>query len=350
MNVVTIDYFYEGIKMMTQRYILGVDGGNTKTDYFLFDKEGNFVSSLRAGTCSHEKMPDSYEGAYREMKTCIEKLLDEKNLKIQDIEAAAFGLAGLDVPIQKEKLEEVIQRIGLKNFVAENDGYLGLKAGSKTGTGICSINGTGTVTTGIDGKGNRLQVGGVGYISGDDAGGAFITRELFREVHDTLYRCGEQTILTEKVLELLSVTNKKYYIQTISELYTNKFSHTPYIQLVLEQAELGDRVALRIINKVARELAKSTAGCINNLNFGIHERIEVILAGSVWVRPTTTILMDTYKKYVKEFTNSLCEYKVLQVPPGIGAILWGLELAHQKPVEEKLKNNIIEHMENLYKE
>ena len=24
-------------------YILGVDGGNTKTDYYLFDIEGNFI-------------------------------------------------------------------------------------------------------------------------------------------------------------------------------------------------------------------------------------------------------------------------------------------------------------------
>lgn len=335
---------------MSKRYIVGVDGGNTKTDYFLFDTEGNFISNLRAGTCSHEIMPNSYEGAYNEMKACIDKLLRQQNVTIEDVEAGAFGLAGLDVPIQKENLEDVIRRIGFKKFVAENDGYLGLKAGSKSGAGICSINGTGTVTTGIDTKGNRLQVGGVGYVSGDDAGGAFIARELFREIHDTLYRCGDDTTLKEPLLHLLGVVDKKYYIQNITKLYGEKFSHTPYIQLVFEHALQGDAVALRIIDKVAKELAKSTAGCINNLAFDKEDEIEIILAGSVWVRPTTTILIDTYKKYVASLTKFRCQYTVLQVPPGIGAVLWALEVANNKAVEETLRNRIIEYMEVLYKE
>ena len=334
---------------MNKRYIIGVDGGNTKTDYFLFDIEGNFVSKLRAGTCSHECMPDSYYGAYCEMKKCIEQLLVEQNLTIENVEVGVFGLAGLDVPIQKESLDEVIRRIGFKKFIAENDGYLGLKVGSKTGVGICSINGTGTVTTGIDTQGNRLQVGGVGYISGDDAGGAFITRKLFRQIHNTLYRCGAKTTLVQPVFELLNITDKRYYIQRINELYKNKFSHTPYVQLVFEHADKGDGVALKIMHEVASELAKSTAGCINNLNFEKSEKVEVILAGSVWVKPTTQILIDSYKEYVGELTSAKCEYTVLQVPPGIGAVLWALEIAHNKPVEDTLKEQIISEMEVLYK-
>lgn len=40
---------------MGKQYVIGVDGGNTKTDYFLFDIEGKLVSHLRGATCSHEK-------------------------------------------------------------------------------------------------------------------------------------------------------------------------------------------------------------------------------------------------------------------------------------------------------
>ena len=42
-------------------YILGVDGGNTKTDYFLFDVTGKFIGMYRDGTCSHEGLPDSFQ-------------------------------------------------------------------------------------------------------------------------------------------------------------------------------------------------------------------------------------------------------------------------------------------------
>lgn len=333
---------------MEMKYVIGVDGGNTKTDYFLFDTAGNFISHRRDGTCSHEKLPDGYEGAYRIMEQNILDLLEEQDLMLEDVAAGVFGLAGLDVPEQKEQLEAVIRKIGLKKFVADNDGYLGLKAGLQKGYGVCSINGTGTVTTGIDESGQRLQVGGVGYISGDDAGGAFLTRKLFRKVYDALYRCEEETTLIKPVLSLLEVTDKKYFIQRITKLYKESFSHTPFIREVFEQATMGDAIASKILKEMAIELARSTAGCIENLDFNPNETVEVVLAGSVWVKPKESILLDFYKEEMAKLTDYVCSYTILQIPPGIGAILWALELAQDKPVEEDLRNQIIQAMTKLY--
>lgn len=338
----------KGVESMNKKYIIGVDGGNTKTDYFLFDTKGNFVSSLRAGTCSHEKMKNGYKGAYDEMKRNINQLLSDQNLSLQDVVVGAFGLAGLDVPIQKQRLEEMIHKIGFRRFVADNDGYLGVKAGSENGVGICSINGTGTVTTGIDPEGNRLQIGGIGYISGDDAGGAFITRKLFREVYNTLYRCGDKTTLTQGVFQLLGVSDKTYYIQKIKDLYEASFSHTSYIQLVFQHALANDKVAVSILEAVAYELAKATEGCIQNLVFKENEIIPVILAGSVWVKPKETILFDKYTEYIRAFGEERCKFTILQVPPGIGAILWALELVNNHPVESTLRKQIIQQMKTIY--
>ncbi len=39
---------------MKANYIIGVDGGATKTDYLLFTTEGEFVDALHLGTGSHE--------------------------------------------------------------------------------------------------------------------------------------------------------------------------------------------------------------------------------------------------------------------------------------------------------
>ena len=54
--------------MKNKEYILGVDGGNTKTDYFLFDLNGKYVDAIRCGTCSHEALSDSFSGTKRVMK------------------------------------------------------------------------------------------------------------------------------------------------------------------------------------------------------------------------------------------------------------------------------------------
>ena len=90
-----------------KKYIIGVDGGNTKTDYLLFDLEGNFVDGVRCGTCSHESPKiGSFNGAYIEMNNQITNLLKRNNLTIEDVESGAFGLAGVDAPFQKKALEE----------------------------------------------------------------------------------------------------------------------------------------------------------------------------------------------------------------------------------------------------
>ena len=98
------------------KYVLGVDGGNTKTDYFLFDTEGNHVDSIRKGTCSHEALRDSFAGTKRVMSEHLSELFERNNITVEDIEGAAFGLAGADVVSQKIELNRVIKEIGFKKI------------------------------------------------------------------------------------------------------------------------------------------------------------------------------------------------------------------------------------------
>ena len=87
-------------------YILGVDGGNTKTDYYLFDSNGHIVGMHRDGTCSHERMPNGFEDSYRLMKEVFDKFLPKYNLKPQDIN----GYTVLDIIFDGAKEVELIAK------------------------------------------------------------------------------------------------------------------------------------------------------------------------------------------------------------------------------------------------
>jgi len=52
-----------------KKYLLGVDGGNTKTDYLLTTTEGEFVDILRKGTISHEQFSAGYDWMQKEFKS-----------------------------------------------------------------------------------------------------------------------------------------------------------------------------------------------------------------------------------------------------------------------------------------
>jgi N-acetylglucosamine kinase-like BadF-type ATPase len=334
---------------MNKNYIIGIDGGNSKTDYFLFDIQGNFVDHIHTGTCSHERYPDAYISTFRIMNANIQHLLTRNQLSMDDIAAGAFGLAGADIPSQKENLCKVIERIGFTHYAMDNDSFLGVKAGSEKGFGICSINGSGTSTGGISPSGNRLQVGGVGSeLSGDEAGGFFLARRVLRAVYDFFYRMGRETQMTEPVMELLHISSKEFFIEyAVDGILKRTIPNTKLMQIMFASADNGDSVALDILDHTAKQLAYSTVGCIHNLDFG--KEVDIILSGSVWVKAESPLLLKKYKKYVTNLTDHHCNFILLQVPPATGAILWALELAFGHPVNLDTRRRVIDIVNNVQK-
>lgn len=332
---------------MDKNYVIGVDGGNSKTDYFLYDIHGNFIDHINTGTCSHERFPDGYISAYGIMNENIQQLLTRNHLTMNDIAAGAFGLAGADVPSQKVNLCQIIERIGLSNYAVDNDSFLGVKAGSEKGFGICSINGSGTSTGGISPSGNRLQIGGVGSeLSGDEAGGFFLGRKVIRAVYDSFYRMGRETHMTEPVMELLQLSSKELFIENaVDRVVKRNLPNTQLMQIMFAAADQGDMVAYDIIDNTAKQLAYSTVGCLHNLDFE-HE-VDIVLAGSVWVRAESPLLFNLYKKEIEQLTHHHCNYIILKVPPATGAVLWALELAWNHPVKLDIRRKVIDSIANL---
>ncbi|MFA7367325.1 MAG: BadF/BadG/BcrA/BcrD ATPase family protein [Bacilli bacterium] len=327
-------------------YILGVDGGNTKTDYFLFDVNGKLIDFIRSGTCSHEGLKDSFEGSYRVMKSILDPFFEKNKITVDHIASAVFGLAGVDTPFQKTKLEDVASRLGFKNFRVVNDSFLGIKAGTTNGYGVCSINGTGTSSGGIDEEGNYLQVGGIGAIVGDEAGGYHVSRQAVRACYDEAYRFGKPTKLTSHVFNLLGTKDKYYLMENISDYYlTRKVDYTTLTKAVFEEANNGDEVALDIIVKMAENLARSAGGVVTGLTF--KGQVQIVLAGSVWVKGNCPVLINHFKKCINEFTKRDCDVIVLEVPPATGAIIWALELYLGSFPNIDLREKVIKEVENV---
>lgn len=320
-----------------KKYIIGVDGGNTKTDYLLFDVNGNFIDGIRCGTCSHEAPSiGSFEGAYLEMNKQINLLLSRNNLVIEDVVSGAFGLAGVDAPFQKKALEEAVKKIGFTKYAVVNDGFLGIKAASKTGTGVCSINGTGTVNVGIDEDGNWMQVGGIGYVAGDEAGGSFLARAAVRLAFDECFRFGPKTKVTEYVFKMYGIESKK---DLSNAIVGKKVDSTYLIKALFACANEGDEAAINVLRTAGENMGRSISGCISEIN--IVEPIQVILAGSVWAKATNNEMLNAFKETVIKLTNKNCDFIVLKEPPVLGAILWALELANNELPSSDLKHFVL---------
>ncbi|MCL2096175.1 MAG: N-acetylglucosamine kinase [Oscillospiraceae bacterium] len=324
-----------------KKYIIGVDGGNTKTDYFLFDTEGNFVDYINDGTCSHEHV--SYKGAEEILNAKINELAGRNNIERSDIEAGAFGLAGIDIKPQLNEFTGIMERMKLKKYACDNDSFLGIFAGTSKGYGICSINGTGTVAGGVDPYGNRRQTGGIGTLTSDDAGGGFIASAGARLVYDSFFRCGEPTVMAAPVFKMLKIDDPEDLMRAYSEQNYKLYS-TDMTRIVFKAAEKGDEPALGALDSAAKQLAKTSAGCARLLKFG--EEIEVVLAGSVWVKADSPVLFEFYKNYMRKLLPGKdLKYNILSVPPATGAVLWALSLTGINPFQESVKQKVIKAVE-----
>ncbi len=320
-----------------KKYIIGVDGGNTKTDYLLFDTDGNFIDGIRSGTCSHEASSvGGFQGAYTIMNENIQKLLGKNHLAIDDVSAGIFGLAGVDVPFQKKALEEAVEKIGFQHFQVVNDGFLGIKAASNTGTGVCSINGTGTVHVGIDEEGNWMQVGGIGYVAGDEGGGSFLSRAAVRIAFDESFRFGNKSSITRDVFEMYQIDSK---YQLSNAILSKKIDSTYLVKALFKRANENDVEATAVLEKAGENMGKSISGVIAELN--LKEPINVILAGSVWAKATSHHMQSSFEKTIQALTHKKCNFIVLNEPPVLGAILWALELANGKLPTSELKNKVL---------
>jgi len=342
-----------------KKYFLGVDGGNTKTDYLLCTIEGAFVDMYRTGTCSHECFDDGYDGMERAMGEQLSALLTKNGITTQDIAAAGFGLAGADLPGQVKELKNRVEKLGFDCYGLFNDGLLGIKAASDSGIGLSAVNGTGTVVIGADEKGQLLQVGGVGPVSGDNAGGGYIVQQIMCLLYSHYFRCDigspqyPSSAMFPKLLELLNA-NPDDLLSVISDYDLVQKNAVDIIQIANQAAHAGDLLAENIFDNVGSSIGFSASGCIKRLSFEgigtLDNPLEVVLVGSIWNKVNYSGMPAVFSDTIYHITGKECRLIYLNVPVAIGGVLWAKEIADNASVTSSYRQNLTNSIINELKD
>lgn len=311
--------------MSKRRLLLGVDGGNTKTDLFLFWEDASLAADLRVDSVSHEVL-GSYHEAGRQLAKAIDRVCEKGGVARKEIDCAVMGLAGVDIEEQRAAMDDQVAAMGIATRIICNDAVIGIKAAAPGGVGICSICGTGSVTVGVDQSGAVYQVGGVGGISGDYAGGRYLAEEACRAVYNEFCRDAPHTAMRDEVSKLLGITGLD---DILDRIHYSKVDLQPIEQrlcsLLCTSAENGDAVAQEILGRMARFLASSVAGCYKALHFDKGAPLVAVLAGSVWAKCEYSGFYRLFREALETRVGVPVEMIVLKEPPALGAVLWTLE-------------------------
>lgn len=324
---------------MTQ-FVLGVDGGTTKTHCALFDIEGNKIDFLEFGSANHEVMPGSFMELEEKLSEMIEKILKRNNIGIESIVKSVFGLSGVDTRYQHAQITGILSGIGMQSFILCNDSYLGIKAGCQSGKGICVINGTGCTVCGIDDNGRVLQIGGQGEITGDAGGGGYLGRHAVQAAYNYMFRCKEETLMTNMLCTMLNIGSKYDFIEIIREKNEKReLRMSELSKVVFTAANEGDRIALDILECMGREIAYSINGMIRELDFERQQPLDIVLAGSTNVKGENPTAINKLKEDVLAANeNRAVNFILLQQSPVYGAVIWALQEVHG---DNSLYNKVI---------
>ena len=223
---------------------VGVDGGGTKTEFVLFDKEGTVRDSvIKEGSNPNDKG----------MEHCLEILCAglEQLLRGRTPKAIFCGIGGVSLP---EYQKAIIARLSERFHTlvgADSDAANVLSMGKDPDNSMAIICGTGSCVFSRKGK-VRHRIGGWGYLL-DPAGSAFdVGADALRAalaVQDGLEETGPLTDRVEAQIDGLVYDN-------ISKVYSGG---RPYIasfaRLVTELAAEGEPTSLKILENNAARLA-----------------------------------------------------------------------------------------------
>jgi len=309
------------------KFVIGIDVGATKSHLALFDTEGSLVDFGHWGPLNHEALPGSFTQFEDELGQFVMRHLSGSGISIQQLEYSVLGIAGVDTKIQHGIISRIIRNLGIERFTLVNDAFLGIPAGSPSGTGICANNGSGCTLAGINKENRMLQIGGVGYISDDRGGGGIMGRKVISTVFCELFRKGKPTCMTPVLLEKLGASSKYDFVDKMYEKIDDGLLSVASCAKMLFEAVLNnDEVAAEILRGIAESYANGISCMIDELKFRREDETHIVFSGSVFVKSEHPILIETIKKkLLADNGDYRIKYTLLDVPPAAGAVIWALK-------------------------
>lgn len=322
------------------QYVLGVDGGNTKTIALVAALDGAILGAGR-GECGDihnapidgTSWPDSAAAAIANIEYAVETALQAAQVKAADLVTGVFNMAGADWPEDFDLLETEMKARGYgRGLTVQNDAMGVLHAGVADNVGVSVICGTGGATgaRGPDGRNwhssmwqNQVQ-------------GSF---EMSRKAFDAVIRSelgiDPPTTLKQRFLEYFDLDS----VEEMLHLFTGRVQRPAkridgLTRFLLDEAEAGDVVARQIVQEHGRALGNYAVVAARLVGLE-GTPFSLVLAGGV-LRHPSTLLADTIVERV-QLTSPEVRPTRSRFEPIIGVLFSALEAAGTTIDEELLE-------------
>lgn len=230
----------------TPTYFLGIDGGGTKTEFWLSDGEGRRVAHALLGASN--PIDIGMDACRRVLDTGIGEVT--RGIPLRKISVFA-GIAGGISGDNRERIRAYLSGFGFGRCDNGSDAQNAVAMALGDGDGITLIAGTGSIAFARCGD-TLSRFGGFGYLLEEGGSGFAIGRDAILYALRTEESGGERTPLYRAVLEACGMPS---VLSAIGKLYAGgKREFSTYAPLVFDALDT-DSAARIILDKNAAALA-----------------------------------------------------------------------------------------------
>lgn len=246
--------------LMTEKnikYLLGIDGGGTKTEFLLTDSDERKIRQIVLGTSNPVNIgTENCKSVLRQGIACICEALNYAEISV------FAGLAGSGSDDIKAEINRFLGEFRFGAYSNGSDADSVLEAALKGKNGAAVIMGTGIVAFSRSG-GKLHRTGGRGYMIDKGGSGFCFGSDALNAAFERLDGRGGSKL----ILNLVEKKLGKNLENSVSEIYSGGATYVAsFAPVIFDAYKQGDAEAERIIDRNAREAAKIITAARSNLD------------------------------------------------------------------------------------
>ncbi|MGB2629587.1 MAG: BadF/BadG/BcrA/BcrD ATPase family protein [Candidatus Acidiferrum sp.] len=259
------------------KYVLGLDGGGTKTECVLMDVERAVCAQGRSGPSNPLRV--GFGGALAALCEAARWAMQDARVAPDDVVALCAGVAGAAGDQASRKMKKLLSEefAGRLVYVC-TDLELTLEATGE-GAAIVLVAGTGSAAVGRDMHGNVARVGGHGPLLGDEGSAYDIGKRASIAALREKDRTGKTSELGAMILKELQMNDWQEFQSRVHAVPDEVFPRI--FPVIGKAADAGDSGAQELLRLAATQLALLVDDLADRLRLGDQEFLLVKTGGMV---------------------------------------------------------------------
>ena len=252
----------EPARQANGRYLLGIDGGATKTLAAVLDLERPELHIAHGGPSNEDAI--GARAAVQTLLATADEALQPAGITREQLAAAVVAVAGTDTAA----IAHEVARARGDGWIVVNDVVAAWAAATGAAPGIAVISGTGSNVFGLGPTGGAWRAGGWGHLLGDEGSGYWLgSRSISAALRDR-DRSGPATALREAAVAFFGVASIEELAALVYSKPLQKGEIAAFASETARLAQGGDAVAVELFARGAFELGAQVAAVIRQTGLG----------------------------------------------------------------------------------